>query len=494
MTCRPTVEIAEDRMRAWIRLAGPCEPQALTPEEIFKAIENAKIAVDDALRDRVKEFITAVTGEGSPPERFLVAEGCPPVEGKNGEFQWHESLERLERDWRGDARVNYYTFNSINTADKDQPIGTLVRAVAGSNGVDVFGKTLAPTGHPKDVELDSTVRLSDDDSTVVLANCAGKVVYEEGKLSISEVLEIKKDVDSETGNIDSPIDVHIGGTILSCFAVRSEKSISVGGAIEAATVDAKGDVIVRGGIIQHDDGSVSSGGDIIAKFCDGARLRAAGNVKVAKELIDSRVHCKEKLLVQSAVVGGQIYAREGAEVAELGNGANVPTELTVGVDLNVLREVDHLRKGLKTKRLAVERIRKTVQPMLAAVKQLSPAQKERATELAFQADEAEAEIAEVESEHTELLDRARATGVPYVLVSKAVHPGVTIRIGHRETTFCEDIKRPVRIEERKVKGDTEFIAIDQLSGSVTVLQSTQVVEQTPVEARGPSQEANAGNG
>ncbi len=481
-------------MHAWIRLADAGDPQPLTPEKIVESLEHAKIVVDDAVRDRIKAFITAVTGEAGPPERFLVAEGCPPVEGKDGEFLWHESLQKQQQDWRGDAPIDYYPFHSIITVDQDQPIGTLVRARSGSNGVDVFGRTLAPTRHPKDVEIDATVRRSDDDATTALANCAGKVVYEEGKLSILEVFEIKKDVDFDCGSIDSSIDVHIGGTILNNFAVKSGNAISVGGAIEAATVDAQGDVIVRGGIIQHGQGSVSAGGDIIAKFCDGARLRGRGNVKVARGMIDSRIHCTEKLFVQGVVVGGRGYAREGAEVAELGSDANVPTEIAVGVDPDVLREVDHFHKSLKKKRLAIERIRQTVQPLLAHVKHLSPAQKERATELAFEADEAEAEIAEAENEHAELLEQARAKEVPYVLVSAVVHPGVTVRIGHRETTFREDVPGPVRIEKRKVKADTEFVAIDPLSGSVTVLKSTQVVEQVPVETREPAQEASAGCG
>ncbi len=485
-TSRMAVEISDDRMQAWIRLVDPGDLHSLTFEEIVPVLEGAKIVMDDAVRSRIEEFIGLMGGEGDRPKRFLVAQGRPVVEGKDAEFLWHESLKKLERDWRGDARVNYYTFSSINTVEKDQPIGTFVRAVSGTKGVDTLGKTLNPAGHRKDVELDSTVRLSATDSTTVLANCAGKVVYEEGKLSISEVFEIKKDVDSETGNIDSPIDVHIGGTILDRFAVKSQKSISVGSAIEAATVDAQGDVIVRGGIIQRDKGSVSSGGDIVAKFCDGARLRAAGSVKVTKELLNSRIHCMGKLLVaQGAVAGGQVYARDGVEVATLGTEANVPTEITVGTDPNLLREADLLRESVKTKRLGIARIRQTVQPLMAHQKRLSPAQKERATELLFEADEAEEEITETERTHADMLEKARAPEVPYVLVSTLVHRGVMIRIGRRATTFSKELKGPVRIEKRKVKAANEFVAIDQLSGSVTILKSARVVEEASAETGTP---------
>ncbi len=482
-TSRLAVEIADDRMQAWIRIVDPGDLHSLTLEEIVPALEEVGIVMDDAVRGRIEEFINLMGGEGDRPKRFLIAEGRPAVEGEDGEFLWHESLKKLERDWQGDARINYYSFNSINTVEKDQPIGTLVRSVPGTNGVDVLGNTLTSKRQLEDVQLDSSkVRPSDDDSTTVVANCAGKVLYEKGRLSISEVFVVKKDVDYETGNIDSSIDVHIGGTILDRFAVKSEKTITVGGAIEAATVDAKGGVVVRGGVVQRDKGSVSSGVDIVAKFCDAARLRAAGDIKVAKELMNSQVHCMGKLLVsQGTVVGGQIYAREGAEVAILGSDAGVSTEITVGIDPNVLLEVDHLRQSLTAKRQSIERVRQSVQPLMANLKRLSPTQKERATELLFQADEAEAEIEDAEAQQARMLEKARATEVPYILVSTVVHRSVTIRIGRRKTTFLKDVKGPIRIEKRKVKNASEFVAIDQLSGSVTILQSTQVAEEAPVE-------------
>ncbi len=194
-TRRVAIEVTNDRLAAWIRLGNPDDPNPLVPEEVVGALEEAGIVINDSVLQRINEFITLIAGEQDRPERFLVAEGYPAVEGRDGEFLWQESLKKLERDWQGDARVNYYTFNSINTVEKDQPIGTLVRSVPGTNGVDALGNTLTPNRRLEDVQLDSSkVRPSDDDSTTVLANCAGKVLYEKGRLSISEVFVVKKNV------------------------------------------------------------------------------------------------------------------------------------------------------------------------------------------------------------------------------------------------------------------------------------------------------------
>ncbi len=480
---RLTVEVADDRMQAFIEYVDGGDPSPLTFEEIVTALEEARIVLDDTVRSRIEEFINLIGGEQGRPDRFLVAEGQPVVEGEAGEFLWDESLLKPKPDWDEDAQIDYYSLNSIITVEKDQPIGTILPAVPGTDGVDVLGNRLTPKLHPRDVEVDSTVSVSDDDSRSVVAECAGRIVYENGKLSISEVFEVRQDVDFETGNIDSTIDVHITGTIHDRFTVKSEKAIAVDGAIEAATVDAKGNVVVLGGILHRDRGSATSGGDIIAKFCDAAQLRAVGSVKIVKELMNSRVYCMEKVLVaRGVIVGGQIYAREGVETPLLGNDANVRTEITIGIEPRVLYEVDRLRKGLEPKREAAARIRGAVQPFMANLKRLSPTNKKRVTELLHQAKAAEAEIAEAEKEHENIFEAARAKGVPYVLVSNTLYPGVVIRIGHRKTTLCVNIKGPVKIEKRKIEDVTEFVAIDQLSGSLTILPSMQVVEEAPVEA------------
>jgi len=61
-----------------------------------------------------------------------------------------------------------------------------------------------------------------------------------------------------------------------------------------------------------------------------------------------------------------------------------------------------------------------------------------------------------------------------VVISKQVVSGVRVGIGGRETVLTKPLAGPVRIEERKVKNVTEFVAVNPLTGSVTVLRSTQV--------------------
>ena len=488
---RLTVEVTSDRLEAWIHLTCPEDPRPMTTEEILEELTTAKIAVDDSVRARVAEGVRTCAGSGAPPGKLLMAQGRPAVEGKDGDFVAHEDLQRVEHDWQGDAKVNYYTFNSIVTVIEGQTIGKLIPPVAGTDGVDVFGAVLSPNLRPREVQLDTSVKVSRDDPHVVFAVNAGKVSYEDGQLTISKVYKVKKDVDFETGNIDSSVDVHIPGTVRDRFTVKSAGTVSVCGAIEAGAVEAKGDVIVRGGVLQRGKGWTVAGGEIIARFCDEADLRACGNVKITTEVMNSKIHCEGTLhAADASIIGGHIYAHEGVETAVIGSDAFVPTEIIVGLHPDVVREAERLRGQMKTKQDAVERARQAVQPYIADINRLLPAQKKEAKKLLSQVEAMSGEVAQIEQHRTGMLDAARAKGVPYVLVREVIRGGTSIQIGRRRTTFRSDLAGPVRIEKRKVRNVTEFVAVDQLSGSVRVLSSSYIEDEKPA-GTGRSKEAAA---
>lgn len=480
---RITVEVSDDRQQAWIKLNDPDDPEPLTADEITAVLSDAKLEVTDAVRARAGDFLTMIEKEEDKTQRFLVAEGRPPVEGEDGEFKWDESFEKEAQDWLDGAPEDHYSRNSVITVDQDVPIGTVTPATKGTDGVDVRGNPLKPRNRGTDVQLDdATVKRSEDSPQTILAVVAGKVVFERGRLSIDEVLDIKGDVDFESGNVDASVNVSIKGTILDNFVVKSKKSIKIRGAIQAATVEAQEDVLVRGGILGRGKGTVRAGGQIIAKFAEEADLHAEGNVKLTKEAMNSRVYAGGSFLApHGAVIGGDIYAREGAEVGSLGSDGDVVSKVTVGIHPDVIHESERITESLKTQKQAVERICEGVKPLMANLKRLTPAQKERATELLYQAQEMETQIKEAQANRDKMVEEARAEGVPFVLVSKMIHPGGRIRIGRRHVVFKNEFKGPVRIEKRKVENVTEFVAVNQLTGSITVLPSGYVFDEEPEE-------------
>ncbi len=81
--------------------------------------------------------------------------------------------------------------------------------------------------------LDATVRRSSEDGSQIIANVSGRVVIDQKQLSIREALLIHGDVNFETCDINSRVDVDVKGRVLDRFEVNSGGTITIGGRIMA---------------------------------------------------------------------------------------------------------------------------------------------------------------------------------------------------------------------------------------------------------------------
>ena len=68
----------------------------------------------------------------------------------------------------------------------------------------------------------------------------------------------------------------------------------------------------------------------------------------------------------------------------------------------------------------------------------------------------------------------RSASPASVKVNNRICANVTIGIGDRECYFEKELKGPVKIELQKVNGVTEFVSVNQLTASVTRLNSAPV--------------------
>ena len=347
---RLEIVISDDRTQAWVKLLDAADPefQPPTAAEVLAALEAAKVEINDAVRARVDEYIRIVAGpeegEADGPREilseFLIAEGRPPTAGQDGTFEWHEQHRQTQRDWQSDDRVDYYSLESILTVEAGVAIGRITEPIEADDGMDVCGRVLPSRRDGTPLEVGSGLSLSPDDPLEVVTEAAGHVVVRQGRIWLEEVLSIAGDVDFDSGSLSVCADVHVRGMVPSNFKVRTTKSLTVEQAIEAAQVDVGGDLVVRGGILGHRrKGRIQAGGSITVRFCEEAQVKAAGDMKVCKEIIHSHVHSEGRLLVEAgAIIGGDTYAREGIEVQTLGSGVGVATCVAVGIHRNVLAQ------------------------------------------------------------------------------------------------------------------------------------------------------------
>ncbi len=497
--------IAKDRMQAWIELPGKVLPDFSPPNglEIVDALTEKGIEISDAVRERINEYVQIVAdgsqsdGDDGPPEipeRFLIAEAQVAVDANNGEFVWNEEFEKQARDWQGGAAINYYTANAILTIEANTPVGQIKPPTESVVGKDVLGGDIPPRRkHGLPLKLGHGLRMAEDDSGQVVTEVPGRLEYEGNTICMKEVLTIPGDVDFKSGNIDSVIDVHIGGSIKPNFIVKTTGSLTVGGAVDAGEVDVGGDIQVRGGIFGQESGCrVKAGGSITASICDSSELEAGGDVCITKEIINGNVRTTGQLRIEhGSIIGGEIYARSGAKIKHAGSEVGVPTRIAVGVDGAVLHRTRKMEKQIQKHLEQAEQIRSRVQPLLINMKRLTPTQREQATELMAKTEEIGIVAEDLTAERERMLAETTPDGKVGIEIAGTVYQGVVLVFGLRETTLKNAFKGPMKVEERQVKGVKEITIVNSLTASEIPLPSAAVDVERFKE---PEQESGESDG
>lgn len=500
---RVKVVVSDDRLKAHIHLIGTSTPswRAPTAAETLAALQQARILVTDAVRANVDALVAeceaaaakreSAGGKLELPESFVVAEGTPSRNAKDGRFEWSEAMKAVDQPTDEHDRVDYFAVSAITSVSAGTEVGRIIPPEDGTVGEDVYGEPKQPRKpHGAAVKLGAGLAPASDGSNRVIAQMDGRVLEVGGEVRLSETLEISGDIDFNSGSIDAVIDVHVGGVVRAGFSVKTTRCLIVDKLIEAAEVDVGENIVVRGGVFGRDGhGFVQAGGEIAAAFFDEARVKARGDIRFNKEILNSRIRTLGRLASdRGTIIGGDVHARNGIEVSVLGSEANVITPVSIGTDVNALRRSRQMEREVKELQKSADHIRQTIQPLMANLKRLTPEQRERVTELMCKADEIELKQMDVDEAREKLMAEATPEAPASLLLRTVAHPGTHIVIEGREVTVQRPLHGPVRVELRKVKSATEVVAVNQNTGSITVLPAVDVDLDVPPEEETPAQE------
>jgi len=470
------VAIDEECLSASLVFAEEAEANDITREQLVQLLTDAKIKSSPGLEERIDKLASVLAEGNCPTKPVVITKGRPADPGEHGWFELNPEVkpQQEDEDEDPDAPINFYEQNRIITVSDGQAVGTIHPPRPPKAGEDVFGKPIKLPPKQRPVEMGKNVRL-DADGATVLATMAGKLDHDRSQVAVVEVLEIPGDVDFESGNVDAPSDVLIRGGVLDLFSVKSGKSVEVGRNIDAAEVHADGDILVRGGICGKEKGKVTCGGQLRAKFCDSVQIEAEGDIHINREAINCSLKTSAGLFIpHGSLIGGTAHARNGGEIRILGSDANVATQIGIGMDPAALVAASEIDEKIRSLKATAGKIRTAVQPLLDSLRRLTAEQREKATELMFQADDLDAQTEELTEQKKTLLERAKPVEGASLLVAGRICEGVTISVDEYSLRFDKELPDSSRIEKRKVENVTEMVAVNQLSGSVTVLPARKI--------------------
>lgn len=325
--CR--VYLSANGIVAWILLIPPSNPEDLmTAESIRAALKENGVThgIDQATMD----YLTA---EHPYFTLLPVACGVPVQEGQNGRVVEHyprQLNKSVKLDERGVA--DYRAMNYMQSIKEGDVICDIIAPVPGVAGSSVDGSPVEPMEVKPAIVPAGPNTVISEDGTKLLAAKEGHLEFDGSKFCVKVLLDIPSDVDYNTGNIEYNGDIRIHGDVRETFVVKATGNITIDGLVEAATVEAGGDVLISCGVHGDNNAVIKSGGNLRAKYLDNC-VAYAGKSVFADSIISSHVYSDDTIQVTSGrgtVIGGTLVAAKAIKARIIGTESGRKTELELG--------------------------------------------------------------------------------------------------------------------------------------------------------------------
>lgn len=422
------IRISHDEMEGFLSLPQLGFGESYKFNDVMAKIEQKglRFGVDEEL---VREM---VENEQYNIER-RIAKGIPQKDGIDAFFQLNFNSEfNTKPTIRPDGTVDYWSIHVVELVEEGQVIAIYHEPIAGENGMTVSGKPLmAKRGKPLPPMTGKGFERSED-GKVYVATITGKIEKNGNRIQVSPVYEVNGNVDLKTGNIDFRGDVIIHGNVLTGSHIKATGTVTIDGIVEAATIEADKDILLRGGVLGKGKALIKSKGNISAKFLEYATIKAEGFLE-ASSALDCEIDIHDKLLMtgaNSVIVGGHAYAARGIDVYTCGNGSEVRTELQVGLDKVMAARAVQIQEDLSSKRMMLEKINMGLKQFdeLAQTKGMDISKDERRLGLLRARISSQAEMAKLNEELgyiNSIIEGARGATVA---VRGTVNAGVAVTI------------------------------------------------------------------
>ncbi len=448
--------IADDSMSASIFVTAPKEGEKITPEDVA-----VYLRANGILYGIVYSEIEKLINEKIYLKDVVVARGKNLVETQNGYYEFLFSTGEIKHPTiRSDGSVDYQSMSVIQSVSPGDILAVYHPAVPGSSGMDVKNREIrckpakelpAIKGSGFDVSFDGNT---------YTANMEGRVEYDNFKLHVRDMYELRKDLDLVTGRIDFRGDVVVHGNVRSGTFIRATKTVTVEGSVEAATIIAEGDIVLKKGMQGGKKAKLISGGNIYANFIEFTEVKAKGNVE-ANIILNSVVSAGKSVVVKGrrgAIIGGINYSVGEMSAAHAGNKAEVKTVVASGISEDYDKR--HHLLSLKAES-AKESIRKTKNEIeqirdVRITNDPKDVKEAKISQLTRRLKRDERLLEHVERELKEIENTISVGTEASICIEDTVNPGVTVRIDDKELKINNTMQhvkfyRPTGSSEIEVK-------------------------------------------
>ncbi len=336
------VKISSDYMHAYLNIEINKPDARLSKDAIMDAIKakNINFGIHTHIVDEIAKKSESVFD-------VEIAKGIPIENGQHGEVTYNFDTSKSKKPTiNEDGSVDFKHINFLLPVKKGDILATRTMPTDGKDGTLVTGKVMkARPGKVVNFKIGKNVETSDD-TLQAIAMCDGSIKFDGDKVSVMQSLEIAGDVGIETGNIDFAGKVVITGNVTSGFEVKATDDIMIYGLVESAVVETTKNLTINHGVQGNEHARLKVGGDLIAKFINGASVECEGDILV-DSIMHSDVHCESNIKAEGKnglIIGGNVYSKLEIQAKCIGSKMGTTTMVTVGVLPEVVKEYKELEE------------------------------------------------------------------------------------------------------------------------------------------------------
>ncbi|WP_394143581.1 DUF342 domain-containing protein [Vibrio atypicus] len=330
-----TVEVvlSEHDMLASMVVTGAYKGKPLKGPQIVQALAQSRVTKGINKLALKKVLIMSHQLKAGETYSQPVAKGKDPIQGQDAKFiaLVEDPSKQVLAPKEENGKVDMLNLGETINVSENDPLMKRVPATKGEPGMTVQGRIIPPKPGKDAVLKEGTgSAVSPQNPNLLIAIVSGMPVIKERGVEVTDALCLPT-IGVATGHVKFKGNVVVLGDIESDMVVRATGSVTVGGFIESADVQAQGDIQVAKGIIGHNvsEGEprsciVKSGGTISANYAQFCELQAGGDIHLNVHCMNSEVRCAHDLVIVDAaekhgtLSGGQTKVGGKITCVELG--------------------------------------------------------------------------------------------------------------------------------------------------------------------------------
>ncbi|TAK63237.1 FapA family protein [Methylobacter sp.] len=435
------LKIDDDKMTAKLTLIPPYGGAPVTLFQIQLALQEKGI-VSGIMTGEIE----AALKDGYAAER-TIAKGLHPVPGTDAQFQ---SLvpEIRERKPKVDERgiANYRDLGQLIVVKQGDPLMRRVPAGEGKKGQDITGQILMPQPG-QDIPFASGLQGAEpdpNDNNLLQATVTGQPKLVPNGVVVEPTINLPL-VDISTGNMIFEGTINIKGDVKDGMKVHASGDVFVGGTVEAAEIEAGGNIVIKGGVIGHSEHSgdpneipafnavIISKGSISVHFAENVCMEAGTDIIIEEFSMHNHLTALNRVLVgksggkKGRIIGGITCASVLVKSGVIGSNAGFITKIRAGFNPYLQVQIDKLKLEIDANEKEQEDIKKIVAFILA-----HPEKDKNGllNKLLRTREKLEIDCTQLHADRAHLLSEMTLAEHVQVIVEEAVHCGAEIQIGN----------------------------------------------------------------